>query len=249
VKETDSTRRGFLTAIGTAAAGSALATSAFAKDLPRTPRSERFLQDLSAALLANCTADPVHERVLIRITRGTGLLSDDRQYITLDMAMYTVNGRPDGYHQGVWHALFSTPLELLAVPPQPVDPLNRPVGPVDHLSPLADTKAIWAFGDGSKLYAEGPALSHLVPYGPPGASDSHFSVACSQVLTQGGTGHFAGAYGLKQSLGATFVPKGVNFFDPSQSPKPFTATTIDTFRIVWPGGVPQAFDRQHDFDD
>jgi hypothetical protein len=240
----NSTRRGFLTAVGAVAAGSAWGQAPLEASTADGPFfSRRFLKDIAEALLLGTTADPKHERVLIRITRGTGQLSDDRQFISLRMRMYNLDGRRDGYHEGVWQALFVSPEQLLAVPPQPTEPLNLPVGPVQSPDPLAKTKAHWTFGDGSRLYAEGPALTHLVLY-PNYAS--HFSVACSQILTEGGTGYFEGAQGLKQSLGATAVAAGVNFFDPSKPPPSFTATTIDTFRIVWPNGVPRRFGREYD---
>jgi hypothetical protein len=174
---------------------------------------------VSKALLAT-TSDPLHERVLVRYTTGGGRrrFGPDGTFITLQMWMFDLDQRPDGYHEGVWQALFSSPADLLAVPSQPTEPLNQPVGPVPVLPPLATTKAHWTFGDTS----------------------SNFSVACSQILTEGGTGWFKGAHGLKQSLGATRVGPGENFFDPSATGA-FSATTIDTFRIVWPGGVPDGF--------
>jgi hypothetical protein len=231
------TRRRFLTSATAGLAIGSLANEAEAQSTSEFPK--KLLKDIAASLLNNTTADPDHERVLIRYTRGTGQLSNDRVYIALQMLMYGLDGTPDGYHEGVWQALFTSPAQLLAVPIQPSDPLTVPVGPVQSPSPLANTKAHWTFGDGSRLYAEGPALSHLVPYA---SGASHFSVACSQVLTLGGTGWFENAHGLKQSLGATAVPAGVNFFDLSQPAPSFAATTIDTFRIIWPAGVPKGFD-------
>jgi len=242
------TRRGFLAA-GTAAAAAAPAFAQhFAEVTDPTAAATFFphklLKDISKALLKGCTADPEHERILIRYTRGTGQLSSDRQFIALQMLMYGLDGRPDGYHEGVWQALFTSPAQLVAVPAQPTEPLTVPVGPVQSPPPLANTKAHWTFGDGSRLYAEGPALTHLVPY-PNGAS--HFSVACSQVLTAGGTGVFKNAFGLKQSLGATAVPVGGNFFDLTKPAPSFTAATLDTFRIVWPDGVPSGFRLDFDY--
>lgn len=193
------------------------------------------LPALAKALLA-CTSDPAHERVLVRWTRGTGRFSPDKKFITLKMEMFTLDGQPGGSHLGVWMAQFSTPDELLRVPPFPAGPLDQPVGPVDEIRPLAQTKAVWDFGGGHQIYAVGPALSHLVPLA---GGSLNFSVACSQITTHG-AGVFAGAHGLKQSLGATAVPQGANLFDPAFD-QPFAATTLDTFRVVWPGGVPEGF--------
>ena len=195
--------------------------------------------DLTAELqkkLLDCTADPKHERVLIRYTKGSGRLSADKKYIALDMKMYLMDGRRGGWHQGVWERLFNDASELLAVPPAPAKPLDIPVGPVQHLPPLAQTKAVWDFGDGNAVFAVGPALSHLVQLGD---GSGNFSVACSQIITNG-TGIFAGVHGLKQSLGSTQTPPGAErvMFAPGVAVPDFTATTIDTFRIVWPNGVP-----------
>ncbi len=207
---------------------------------PAPPPTQPFggvsLCDL-AAVLKHTTSDAAHERVLLRFTKGTGRFSKDKRFITLNMTMYGADLRPDGHHEGVWEALFPDLKALMAVPRPPAPSLNAPQGPVEHLPPLAATKAIWAFGDGSAVYAVGPALTHLVPLGD---GSSNFSVACSQIVTNG-TGKFAGVHGLKQSLGATKVPPGVNFFDPNLTVE-FEAHTVDTFRIVWPNGVPKNFD-------
>jgi hypothetical protein len=203
---------------------------------PKSCSAEPDLRKLNANLL-DCTSDPDHERVVIRYTKGTGRLSPDRKYITLDMKMYKLDRSRGGWHQGVWKALFQRASELAEVPAPPVEPLDEPVGPVADLDPLAQTKAIWDFGRGNAVFAVGPALSHLVVLANRWAN---FSVACSQIITNG-TGLFHGVHGLKQSLGATRLPPGAEnvMFDPTKDVPPFEATTIDTFRIVWPGGVPK----------
>jgi hypothetical protein len=142
------------------------------------------------------------------------------------MEMFLPDGRPDGYHEGVWEALFSDPRELLLRPERPLGPMDQPVGPVQHLQPSAETEAIWAFGDGSAIYAVGSAMSHLAPLEDGSAL---FMVACAQIIT-GGIGRYEGASGLKTSLGSTYVPPGVNFFGPQDVQ--FEATTIDTFRVM-----------------
>jgi hypothetical protein len=186
-------------------------------------------------ILMKATSDDKHERVIVRYTIGSGTFSADKRYIALRMLMYNVNGRPDGFHEGVWEALFKRPQDLLEIPkPVPTEPLNVPVGPVESPDPLARTKAHWTFGDGSKVIAMGPALTHLVQLTD---GNFNFSVACSQIITSG-TGLFAGVHGLKQSLGATKA--GPDLFDPNKN-VPFSATTIDTFRIVWPDGVPAGY--------
>ncbi len=56
-----------------------------------------------------------------------------------------------------------------------------------------------------------------------------FAVTCAQIITNG-TGRYAGAQGLKTSLGSTWVGPGTNLFGPGEVR--FTATTIDTFRVI-----------------
>lgn len=167
------------------------------------------------------------EQVLIRHTRGSGRFSEDKRFISLEMDMFDpTSGRPDGYHEGVWEALFSDPRELLAVPPQPQRSFSDPVGPIPALEPSAATKGIWSFGDGSAIYAVGPAMSTLTPLED---GSFLFMVATMQWITHG-TGRFEGAQGLKSSLGSTHIPAGVNLFGPD--PVEFTATTVDTFRVM-----------------
>jgi hypothetical protein len=166
------------------------------------------------------------EEVLMRYTRGSGQFSPDKRFINLKMQMYTTAGEQDGYHDGVWEALFKDPLELLGRPPAPSGAMNQAQGPVPHPDPVAATKGIWAFGDGSSITAVGPALSHLMVL-----SDGSFlfSVTCAQIITNG-EGRYEGAYGLKTSLGSTWIPAGTNLFGPGDVK--FVATTIDTFRVV-----------------
>lgn len=165
------------------------------------------------------------EQVLIRYTEGNGRFSDDKRFIQLDMQMYRPDGQQDGYHQGVWERLFERPEQLLAVPPEPQRPFDVPEPPVPIVEPLATTEGIWSFGDGSAIYAVGPAMSTLTPLEN---GSFLFMVATMQWITNG-TGRFEGARGLKSSLGSTHIPAGVDLFGPQ--PVTFTATTIDTFRL------------------
>jgi haloalkane dehalogenase len=165
------------------------------------------------------------EFVTIGYTRGTGTFSDDKRFITLNNVIYTIDGRRNGTHQGVWERHFEKPEELLATPAQPTPPLDQPVGPVPKWPVAASTKAMWAYEEGA-IYSVGPAASHLVPL--PDKSFL-FLVSTAQVITNG-TGRYAGVYGLTQSLGATHVPAGINLFAPGSST--FRAVTLDTFRYV-----------------
>ncbi len=167
------------------------------------------------------------ETVLITYTRGQGRFSADKQYIALHNQIYDLDGRENGLHQGVWQALFKSPADLLARPAPPTGPMNEPVGPVPSWPVSANTIAKWTHADGSSLSSVGPAASHLIPL-----SDGSFLflVITGQIITEG-TGRFAGARGLTQSLGATWVPAGTNLFS-AQGPPTFPATTLDTFKFV-----------------
>lgn len=166
------------------------------------------------------------EEVITTFTRGSGRFSPDKRYITLAMDQFTMDGEPEGWHQGVWEAQFHDPSELLARPPNPPEPMNEPHGPVPHLGVVAYTKGIWVFRDGSSITAVGPALSHLIPLDD---GSFLFKVTCGQIITNG-TGRYAKAQGLKTSLGSTHIEKGVNLFGPTDVR--FIATTVDTFRLV-----------------
>ncbi len=167
-----------------------------------------------------------NEEVLIRYTSGSGRFSQDKKFITLSMSMFDPYGQPDGYHNGVWEAMFSDPRQLLQIPPQPQRSFIVPEGPVPVLQPSAQTKGIWAFADGSSITAVGPAMSTLTQLDD---GSFLFMVATAQWITNG-TGKYDGAYGLKSSLGSTHIPAGVDLFGPR--PVQFEATTIDTFRVM-----------------
>src|SRR5215467_14275600 len=180
------------------------------------------LASLIPSMFGQSVTDP-RDEVIVRYSKGTGRFSADKKYITLDMKQYDLAGQTDGNQLGVWHAKFSTPQELLQVPPTPTGPMNEPIGPVPHLAPVAQTKATWTFGDGSSVTVIGPATSHLIPLKD---GSFIFLVSTAQVITSG-TGRYEGASGVNQSLGGTFVPAGVDFFGgpsgPLASSVPFTA--------------------------
>ena len=185
------------------------------------------LERLASAFGTNlfATQSGPHEEVITTYTKGSGRFDANKEFITLSMFQYKLNGEQCGHHEGVWQRNFQSPAELLNRPPNPPEPLNEPRGPVPHQQPIAYTKGIWVFDDDSSITAVGPALSHLMPLRD---GSFLFAVTCAQVIVEG-TGRFRGARGLKSSLGSTLV-KG-NLFDPSND-EPFTAVTIDTFRVV-----------------
>jgi hypothetical protein len=181
-------------------------------------------------------SDPSREEVIIRYTVGTGEFSADKKYNVLRMKMFKMNGEEDGTHDGVWepqNVNLTTPEGqkeaakfLLSRPKPPQGPLDEPEGPIEHIPIRAFTKAIWAFGDGSSITAVGPANLHLAAFKD---GSSIFLVSVAAIITNG-TGRYQGAYGVKTALGSTFVPKGVNLFDPPGGK--FGAVTVETFRVI-----------------
>jgi hypothetical protein len=182
-------------------------------------------------------SDPSREEVIIRYTVGTGEWSQDKKYNVLRMKMFKMNGEEDGTHDGVWEPQASdlnTPegqkkaVEfLMSRPNPPKGPLDKPEGPIEHIPIRAYTKAIWTFGDGSSITAVGPANLHLVGFKD---GSSIFLVSVAAIMTNG-SGRYEGAYGVKTALGSTFVPKGVNLFEPGGGGQ-FGAVTVETFRVI-----------------
>lgn len=187
----------------------------------------QMLKNTAAVLNSDVPAascDP-REEVFVRYTSGTGRFSQDKHFITLKMVMHKITGEIDGWHEGVWEASFTNPLQLTVSPAPPSGPLNEPMGPVPHVTPLAYTKGIWAFGDDSAVYAVGPAMSYLSLLDD---GSNIFFVSTAQVIT-GGDGRYQGARGVKTSLGTTWNNR--NLFA-ATGDVTFHAATVDTFRII-----------------
>ena len=187
-----------------------------------------ILQTALASLIPTAresTVDP-RDELIIRYTRGPARFSPDKQFISLDLKMYTLDGEEDGTHHAVLQALYKTPQELLNVPPMPTGPMNVPVGPVPHIEPMGQTKAIWSFLDGSSISVVGPSISHLVPL-----TDGGFIFCCStgQVVT-GGTGRYEGVVGTHQTLGSSFVPPGMDIFGAAITT--FEVSNVETFKVI-----------------
>lgn len=171
------------------------------------------------------TVDP-RDELIVRYAKGTARFSQDKQYITLDLKMYTLTGEEDGTHRAVLQALYKTPQDLLQVPKLPAGPMDQPVGPVPHINPLGQTKAIWNFLDGSSITVVGPSLSHLVPLKD---GSFVFCVSTAQLVT-GGTGRYEGVVGAHQTLSASYIPAGVDIFSPQVTA--FEITNLETFKVI-----------------
>ncbi len=132
--------------------------------------------------------------------------------------------RSDDSHQSL-----SSPYELFSFNVTPQKPFNAPPVPIQPLTEW--TKGLWAFNDGSAVYAAGPAHSRIVPL-----SDGSwlFTVTTAQIITSG-IGKYANAYGVKQATGSAFVP--ASLVASGHFPLPglmFQAHTIEVFRIFVP---------------
>jgi len=164
---------------------------------------------------------------------GEGKFDHTMQYINLQVEMFDFTGRWIGLQTGV-HVNTTPPAELpvrlFELPASPPDPIDQPpVGP--HLVRTEWTKGLFTFADGRSILAQGPAWTHVVPL-----TDGSFlfMVTTAQVITHG-TGVFAGAQGIKQGTGTTYVEPGLFL---TKFPSPgyvFEARVIDTFRLVRKG--------------
>ena len=174
------------------------------------------------------------EEVFSVYSVGKGKFDQTMQYINLQVEMFDFSGRRIGLQTGV-HVNTTPPKELPAklfeLPPSPPEPVGQPpVGP--HLVRTEWTKGLFTFADGS-IIAQGPAWTHVVP-----VTDGSFlfMVTTAQVITDG-TGVFAGARGIKQGTGTTYVAPGLFL---TKFPSPgfvFEARVTDTFRLIRKGFI------------
>jgi hypothetical protein len=166
---------------------------------------------------------------MVRYSIGKGRFSADGKYINIQTQMYTLDGEPDGHHEGVDEPIFNSVFDTFNRPDPPQPPFDSPEGPVEHVGILSHAKGIWTFGDGSTITAYGPANLHTVIYSD---DATQFWVTGNQIIT-GGTGRFAGARGLKTVGGSTWVPKGI----PLTGTGEFSSKTVEVFRVVRRGSV------------
>jgi len=139
-----------------------------------------------------------------------------------------LTGKWFGYQLGVHHSI-ATVQDFFTNPSPPQGEFSDPASPVPPTAVKEYTKGVWAFADGSEIYAVGPAQSHLVPFKD---GSFLFMVTTAQTITEG-TGRYKGCAGTKQATGTAFVPPGL--IQSGKFPAPgleFEAKTIETFRIV-----------------
>jgi quinol monooxygenase YgiN len=168
------------------------------------------------------------EEVIIRYTVGKGEFAmwNGKLVSALHCAMFKMNGERDGTFEGVWFPQID-PVKMAEKPAQPQDPLNEPEGPFPPTYIGAFTKAIWTFGDESAIIGIGPASLQLANF----TDDSALFLVSVAGIIANGKGKYKNARGVKTALGATFIPKGSTFPDPSPGNQ-FGAVTIETFRVV-----------------
>ncbi len=179
--------------------------------------------------------DP-REELIVRYTIGQGVVhaqfSDPKKpptdvRITVVGKMYMLDGTEDGSWEGV-----DAPVSLAALqeaqdltkPPNPKPPFDEPEPPVGEVNILSNSKGIWKFAEGSSITAIGPANVRVVLY-PDKATQ--LWITGEQIITNG-TGRYAGAQGLKTVGGSSWVRPGRELL----IPEPFSANTIEVFRIV-----------------
>lgn len=141
--------------------------------------------------------------------------------------MYMLDGTEDGISKGI-----DAPVSLAALkeaqdlskPANPKAPFNEPGPPVADVNILSYTKGFWRFADGSTITAIGPANVRVVLFSD---EATELWITGDQIIT-GGTGRYAGAQGLKTVAGSSWVRPGRELF----IPEPFSAKTIEVFRIV-----------------
>ncbi len=168
------------------------------------------------------------EEVIIRYTVGKGEFAiwKGKLVSALHCAMFKMNGERDGTFEGVWEPQID-PAKMAEKPAQPQDPLDEPEGPFPPTYIGAFTKAIWTFGDGSAIIGIGPASLQLAYFTDESAI---FLVSVAGIIANG-KGKYKDARGVKTALGATFIPKGTKFPDPTPGNQ-FDAVTVETFRVV-----------------
>jgi len=176
--------------------------------------------------------DP-REELIIRYTVGQGVVhsrpaeNPTEVRITVTGKIYTLDGKEDGTWEGV-DAPVSLPAlqeaQDLTRPANPEEPFDKPEPPVKQVNILTHSKGVWKFADGSSITAIGPANVRIVLF-PNNATE--LWVTGEQIITNG-TGRYEGAQGLKTVGGSSWVRPGRPLF----IPEPFSAKTVEVFRIV-----------------
>jgi hypothetical protein len=184
---------------------------------------------------SQANTDP-REELIVRYTIGQGVVyakSGGRNKpptearIRVEGKMYKLDGTEDGSSIGI-----DAPVSLAALqeakdlskPPNPKPPFNEPKSPVAEVNILSYTKGFWRFADGSSITAVGPANVRVVLFSD---EATELWITGDQIIT-GGTGRYAEAQGLKTVAGSFWVRPGRELF----IPEPFSAKTIEVFRIV-----------------
>jgi hypothetical protein len=149
--------------------------------------------------------------------------NNGKKYIEIKTVLHKLNGDPDGSYEGVDEPVVDV-MEAFKRPSPPAPPFDQPTGPVDHVSVLSFSKGIWTFGDGSSIYAMGPANLHAIEY----VDGAHNLWVTANQLIVGGSGRYQDCQGTKIVAGSSWVPKGIPF----TATAPFSVKTIEGFRVI-----------------
>lgn len=190
--------------------------------------------DSVAARLATPSLYPANvqapgEEVVVFYTVGTGRFSGTESplYLELSGTIYELNGRETGHWEGVYEIV--APTGEWGVRPPTLPPFDEPAPPVEHLPPQVFTKATWNFGRDSSITAVGWARVYRTAYLQGWESKAtQFWLSSNQQITEGATGRFAGARGLKTQSLSIYVPPGKEFPAAGE----FPVKTTETFRIT-----------------
>lgn len=164
------------------------------------------------------------EEVIVRYGEGQGNVLDDPRYITLHIDTFKPDGSRGGYYMGIQQATGPlTPQQLMATPPMPQPPIDKPGG-IPIVSVNGNYKSTWWFNERDSITAVGPSVAHLVPLRD---GSMIFSTSASGIIA-GGTGQYEGAAGVKSAIGSGLLPKGAQLSPGAK----FRAKTLDIFRVV-----------------
>jgi len=153
-------------------------------------------------LRSAAVTDP-REEILIRYGLGVGPLRGDGKGITFQVAMFHLDGTPDGEVVITSETIADDPRVLIEPPPTPPIRVNDQE-PVEHLSTLSYGKARWVRRDGSSITALGVGNSIIVNL----KTDDVFTTEALAMTISSGTGVYEGARGMWTANRTVLNPPG-----------------------------------------
>jgi hypothetical protein len=167
----------------------------------------------------------LREELIYRYAIGTGqfVVVNGTTYIEITTNLFTLDGEPDGTYLGVDEPVVPI-MSVFQRPAPPPPPFDQPTPPVDHIPIQSWSKGVWTFGDGSSIFAQGPANLHAIEY----VDLAHNLFVTGNQLIAGGTGKYEGCQGTKIVSGSSWVAAGVPF----TATAPFSVKSVEGFRII-----------------